>query len=258
MSKKSDSLGDRMKGQYENRTKSFLPRRTYTLIRIDGKSFSQYTKNCNKPFDSNFMRLMDETAKYLCENIQGCRFSFQQSDEITLLLTDFENVLSDAFFNGNIQKIVSITAAMATAKFNQLVWKDYTEECYVRAIEERKCEDIPKLAMFDSRTWTIPDPIEVENSVIWRQQDATRNSISMAAQAVCSHKSLQGANQAQQQQEMMFQAAGINWNDYSDREKRGGICIKNENDGWQISQTTPIFTTPEGRAFLKAMIPKHE
>jgi tRNA(His) 5'-end guanylyltransferase len=126
----------------------------------------------------------------------------------------------------------------------------------MRAIEGRKCEDIPKLAMFDSRVWTIPDPTEVENSVIWRQKDASRNSISMAAQAVCSHKSLQGANQAQQQ-EMMFQK-GINWDKYSDREKRGGICIKSENDGWQISQTIPIFTTDEGRSFLKEMIPKYD
>ena len=248
---KKDSLGDRMKNNYESRSKYLLPRRTYTLIRIDGKNFSQYTKNCDKPFDANLIRCMDATMKYLCENIQGARIGYCQSDEITLLLTDFDNVQSDAFFNGNVQKIASITASMATMAFNREVMNIHSPDPYGM-----------KWATFDSRVWTIPDPIEVENCFIWRQQDATRNSIQMAAQAVCSHKELQGAN-VDQQQELMFQAAGVNWDKYSDREKRGACCIKRhylgnggvERSEWIVPTMLPIFTTVEGRDFLRSKIP---
>lgn len=124
---KSD-LGNRMKNSYEKRTKNFLPRRTYTIIRLDGKAFHTYTKGLKRPFDMGFINDMNETAKYLCENIQGCKFAYVQSDEISLLLTDFDKITTDAWYDGNIQKIVSVSASLATAFFNKLRIKRLLEE----------------------------------------------------------------------------------------------------------------------------------
>lgn len=170
-----DALGDRMKHSYEGRTKSFLPRRTYTIIRLDGKAFHTFTKGFEKPYDDKLMEAMDYTTKMLCENIQGCKLGYVQSDEISLLITDFDKITTSAYFDGNIQKIASITASMASAYFNEKI-STYTN----------------RLAFFDSRVFSIPDPVEVENYFIWRQKDAIRNAISMAAQSLFSHKELQG------------------------------------------------------------------
>ena len=201
---KKDSLGDRMKCYYENITRYNLPRRTFTVIRIDGKAFHSYTKGLDRPFDVKFISDMDSTACYLCDNIQGAKLAFVQSDEISIILTDFEKLTTDAYFGGNIQKIASITASMATAKFNQLRQG--------------------KLAMFDSRVFTIPSRTEIFNYLIWRQQDTTRNSIQSVAQSLYSQKQLHGKNTSEMQ-EIIFKK-GINWNDYSPKLKRGRLVIK--------------------------------
>jgi tRNA(His) 5'-end guanylyltransferase len=235
---KIKNLGDRIKEFYESRTRIFLPRRTYTIIRIDGKAFHTYTKGLERPFDSKFMDDMDETAKFLCSNIQGAKLAFVQSDEISILLTDFDKITTDAWFDGNIQKIASVSASLATAKFNEL--------------------RPGKLAMFDSRCFTIASPTEVENYFIWRQQDTTRNSIQSVAQSLFSHKLLENKN-TDKLQELIF-TKGINWNDYSVKEKRGRLIIKEEfiKDGayrtrW-ISSEPPIFT--QDKEYLWNMIPK--
>lgn len=242
-----DMLGDRMKGFYENVTKYFLPRRTYTIIRIDGKAFHSYTKGCVRPFDEALVNDMDETAKYLCENVQGCKLAFVQSDEISLVLTDFDKLNTSSFFGGSVQKIASVTASMATAKFNQFRivreianrdYKSYDEsDTYLscthnmaslqREIEE-SVENI-KLAEFDSRVFTIPHISEVYNYLIWRQQDTTRNSIQSVAQSLYSHKELHG-KKTDDLQELIFQK-GINWNDYDPKLKRGRLIIKTEIEG---------------------------
>ena len=113
-----DSLGDRIKGHYENRFRHHLPRRSYTILRVDGKAFHTYTRGCERPFDFALMEDMDFTAKAMCEQIQGCKLAYVQSDEISLVLTDFDTLQTDAWFDGNIQKMVSISAAIATAEFN--------------------------------------------------------------------------------------------------------------------------------------------
>jgi tRNA(His) guanylyltransferase len=195
-----DALGTRMKENYEFRARSALPRRTYTIIRLDGKAFHSYTRGLERPFDLEFMDDMAETAIYLCQEVQGCKLAYTQSDEISLVLTDFEGTTTQAWFDGDQQKIVSISASSATARFNQL--------------------RPGKLARFDSRAFTIPDPTEVENYFIWRQKDATRNSVSMAAQAHFSHAELQGKS-VNEMQEMLFTKHDINWNDYDPRFKRG-------------------------------------
>jgi tRNA(His) 5'-end guanylyltransferase len=200
----SDALGNRMKTQYEQRVRLMLPRRTYTIVRLDGRAFHTYTRNLARPYDWQFIEDMAETARFLCSEVAGCRLAYTQSDEISLILTDFTTPTTEAFFDGNQQKIVSITASMATAKFNQ--------------------RRPGRLAFFDSRAFTIPDPVEVENYLIWRQMDAVRNSISMAAQAYFSHNALHQVN-TKRMQEMLFSEHGVNWNDYDPRFKRGTVVV---------------------------------
>lgn len=223
---KSDSLGNRMKDFYENRTRYFLPRRTFTIIRLDGKAFHSYTRGLIKPFDDQFIKDMDETACYLCKNIQGSKFAFVQSDEISILLTDFDNITTDAWFDGNIQKITSISASLATAKFNEL--------------------RPGKIALFDSRVFTIPTRSEVQNYFIWRQQDTVRNSIQSVAQSLFSHRELNNKNTSELQD--MCMNKNINWNDFEPKYKRGRLIVKQEymvenavRNRW-ISIESDIFT----------------
>ena len=236
-----DDLGDRMKSQYENRTRYLLPRRTYTIIRIDGKAFHSYTKDLNKPFDEDLINDMNQTTIELCKNIQGSKFGFVQSDEISILLTDFETINTDAWFDGNIQKIVSVSASIATSSFNLLRLERYLNQNVLFGFAKKQ-------AQFDSRVLVIPDPIEVENYFIWRQKDAVRNSISMVAQSLYSHKQLNCKSQSDMQ-EMCFQK-GVNWNDMPDGFKRGRTIIKEEN--WVIK--TPDFL--KERNILTSLIPK--
>lgn len=276
---KNDELGSRMKENYENRTRLFLPRRTYTIIRLDGKAFHTFTKGFKRPFDFDLMAIMDATAAELCKSIQGVKFAFTQSDEISLLLTDFESDKTDAWFDGNIQKIVSVSASIATAAFNKALLLQTVKVTGHNLVTVDFLEQM-KVAHFDSRTYTIPDKNEVANYFIWRQQDATRNSIQMGAQALYSHKELNGKNTSILQ-EMMFQK-GINWNDYPSSAKRGRCVIKEmysakaegdprETGGgplwvwrskWSIltgmsdSPETPIFT--QEPAFLRNLIPSME
>jgi tRNA(His) guanylyltransferase len=197
-----DSLGDRMKSQYERRSRVMLPRRTYTVIRLDGKAFHTYTRGLDRPYDQRLMDTMTNTSRFLCENIEGVCFAYTQSDEISLLLTDFGTIATQAWFDGNVQKIVSVSASLATARFNEM--------------------RPGKLALFDSRVFTIPDPVEVSNYFVWRQKDATRNSISMAAQAYFTHRELYQKPNGEMQ-EMLWQQHKVNWNDYDPRFKRGTV-----------------------------------
>lgn len=213
-----DALGDRMKSYYEDRYRVHIPRRTYTIIRIDGKAFHTYTRGLKRPFDEQLIYDMNETTKFLCANIQGAKLGYVQSDEISILLTDFENIGTDAWFDCNVQKMVSISASYATAKFNQLRIE--------RGLDQSiKIEKI-KLAHFDARVFIIPQREEAINYFIWRQQDATRNSIQSVAQSLYKGKNdLKGKN-GNELQEMIFQK-GQNWNDYPVGQKRGRLILKN-------------------------------
>ena len=229
-----DELGDRMKKNYENRTRILLPRRTYTLIRIDGKSFHSYTKGLKRPFDLGLIADMNETAIHLCKNIQGAVIGFVQSDEISILLTDFAKHETDAWFDGNIQKIVSVSASLAASKFNQLRWMRYVNERYSESsdgdpVSWEWFEGVRKLKLadFDARTFTIPSKSEVMNYMVWRQQDTVRNSISSVAQTLYSNNNeLKGKN-VNVQKEMIFQK-GQNWNDLDPTLKRGRFVYKKE------------------------------
>lgn len=200
----TDALGDRMKS-YEAATRYLLPRRTYTVIRIDGRSFHSYLRGAERPYDLTFMADMDAVAVALCEEISGTVFAYAQSDEISVLSTDFAALGTQPWFGGVIAKVVSVSAAVASVELNA-----------------RRAGR----AVFDSRVFTMADPAEVANYFIWRQRDCVRNSITMAAQAQFSHSRLHGVNTSQMQ-ELLWSEKDINWNDYPDGCKRGRIVTKN-------------------------------
>jgi tRNA(His) 5'-end guanylyltransferase len=260
MSNKKDSLGDRMKENYENRSKTYLVRRMPVIIRLDGKAFHTFTKGLKKPYDEIFHNTMNATMKYLCENIQGCKLGYTQSDEITLLLTDYDTLDTDAWFDNNVQKICSVSASMATMAFNKFFGYEYEyysvnhpEDWTARIGETTYAMTLySKLynAMFDSRCFNIPED-EVTNCFIWRQQDATRNAIQMLGQCNFSHKELHGKS-CNDIQDMLMLEKGINFNDMPTEFKRGVCCVKKEVPctdrligyklDWVIDKEIPIFT----------------
>lgn len=259
-----DSLGDRMK-EYENVTRLKLSGRSYTIIRCDGKAFHSYVKGLEKPFDDGLINDMDETAIYLCKNIMGAKFAFVQSDEISILLTDFEEIATQAWFDNNLQKMCSVSASMATAKFNSLRTARFANPVDAWG-KDLKNYFSQKLAEFDSRVFQIPQKTEVMNYLVWRQQDTTRNSIQSVAQSLYSQKELHGKN-SDQLQEMIFQK-GTNWNDYSAKYKRGRVIVKEQytkqpelptetstvRTRW-VSIEPPIFT--QDKEFLDTLIPNN-
>ena len=259
-----DELGDRMKYYYENRSKTFLTRRIPVIIRLDGKAFHTFTRGFDKPFDEIMCNAMQETMKYLCENIQGCVLGYTQSDEITLVLIDYQKLTTDAWFDYNVQKVCSIAASMATLAFNRAFSSILNESTYSGKISSDDLISIYKKAikagaMFDARCFNIPKE-EVTNCILWRQQDATRNSIQSVGQAYFSHKQLEGLN-TNQIQELLFQEKGINWNDYPTKFRRGSCCIKKYHQTmnqtlrgyWYIDDEIPIFTG-EGRDYIEKLI----
>jgi tRNA(His) 5'-end guanylyltransferase len=254
-----DSLGDRMKG-YENIPRIYLTRRMPAIIRIDGKAFHTFTRGFDRPFDEIMIRSMWETAKYLCENIQGCKLAYTQSDEISLLLTDYDELTTSAWFDKNIQKIVSVSASMATLAFNKY-FSSLCIDWYAQHNASIKEWDLYSkrfdTALFDSRVFIIPKE-DVCNYFIWRQQDATRNAIQMVGYANFSHKQLNNVN-CNQIQEKLFQEKSINFNDYPISQKRG-ICVvkeyykKDEADRsrWVIDENIPVFT--QDREYIEKFI----
>ena len=234
-----DKLGDRMK-DYEARNQYFLQRRTPVAIRVDMKSGHSFTKGFQRPFDEIFIKSMQQTAKFMCENIQGAILSFQQSDEITIILQDYKNLNTHAWFNYRTDKMCSIAASIATMAFNKFfadeIWnEDSSWKCSMTPqsveIQQEHQEYMTRLraaatkgAMFDARVFNIPKE-EVANLIYWRQLDATRNSIQMVGQTYFSHKELQGKS-CNQIQDMLHEQKGINWNDYPTHLKRGSCCIR--------------------------------
>ena len=257
-----DSLGDRMK-TYENVSRTYLPRRLPVIIRIDGRAFHTFTKGFQRPFDPVLANAMHDTAAALCKEISGAKLAYTQSDEISILITNNDTIDTQPWFNNNLQKLVSLSAAIATLSFNNAFDKHYGEWMVNSTLEELDTyntayQRAADSATFDSRAFVVP-PDEVCNYFIWRQQDAVRNSIQMAAQAVYSHKQLDHKNQAEMQ-EMLFQK-GINWNDYAVWQKRGICVVKTvyETTGfttWEPDIHTPIFT--QNREYIERFIPGYK
>lgn len=267
----NDELGKRMKEFYEQVPKYRLMRRTPVAIRIDGKAFHTFTRGFQKPFDEVLIKSMQNTMKYLCENIQGCVLGYTQSDEITLILVDYKKLNSSAWFDYEVQKMCSIAASMATMAFNTF-FKNEVDKFYYNHVNPgdplveyyQTYRDAQyKGAMFDARCFNIPKE-EVTNLLYWRQVDAARNSVQMAARAKFSHNECDNKNQSQLQ-EMLFQTYGINWNDYPTHMKRGSCCIKTlylNEDGqirsrWKIDMEIPMFKS-EGREYVEQLIQPEE
>lgn len=235
MTPNKDSLGDRMKEQYENRTRYMLPRRTYTVIRVDGKAFHTYTRRMKRPYDMDFMDAMDNVGIFLMNELQGAQFAYLQSDECSVLLTDFSKPETCAAFDGNLQKLCSVSASLATMAFNKMatLYPEWTTS-----------------ALFDSRVFVIPDPVEVENYFIWRQKDAERNSVQMLAQHYASQKQLHGKGIPEQHD--IIHANGDNWNNHPIGFKRGRAVVYEDMVTKVVEP--PIFT--QAREWIVSKVPR--
>lgn len=255
----NDSMGTRMKEYYEAVPKTKLMRRTPVAIRVDGKSFHTFTRGFQKPFDMILMNAMQKTMQYLCKNIQGCVFGYTQSDEITLILIDYQTLTTDAWFDYEVQKLCSVSASMATMAFNKFFeanvdtygseniedWYDGGTNRELSDNEKHAMQYIVAYnksmvngAMFDARCFNIPKE-EVCNLIYWRQLDATRNSIQMVGQAYFSHKQLEG-KKCNDIQDMLMEQFDINWNNYPTTCKRGTACI-NKDGQWVLDTNMPIL-----------------
>ena len=210
-----DPMGDRMKNNYENPYRLHLPARMPMIIRLDGKAFHTLLKNAQKPFDKTVIEAMIAGATYIMKEIGGsARFAYIQSDECTIAINNYLNLESQAWFDNNLQKICSVSASLMSVGFSS----SFRQE-----------------AIFDSRVFVVPES-ELNNVVLWRQFDASKNSISMYAQSMFNHKELKG-KKSNEMQEMMFAKNSFNWNNAPTWTKRG-IILKRTDQGlvedWEI------------------------
>ena len=252
-----NTLGERMK-QYESVSKTILVSRMPIIVRLDGVAFHTFTKGLEKPFCCILSDSMKKTMEYLCKNIQGCVFGYTQSDEITLVLVDYKSLNSKGWFGNEVQKICSVSSSMATMYFNY-IFRKYVEEIEEQTNFDNKA-DVKRLktfknkvdkAMFDARCFNVPKE-DVTNCILWRQNDATRNSIQSLGQSKFSHKQLHGKS-CNEIQDMLFNEHQINWNNLPTSLKRGCCCVKDENNKWFIDNEIPIFTG-DNREYIEKLI----
>lgn len=278
---KESNLHSRMK-RYEASSKAFLMRRTPAIIRVDGKAFHTFTKDMEAPFDERFRNAMQQTMLKMCQNIQGCVFGYTQSDEISLVLTDYETITTDAWYDYNVQKMTSIAASMATLYFAEALRAE-VDAYVIRLTAEQPAppsqfatersnhqsggiqgnnEYISCMrakmfaALFDALAFSVPKE-EVCNCMIWRQQDATRNSIQSVGQYYFSQSQL-NRKSLSQIQEMLWTEAHVNWNDIRTEWKRGACCYRDNTDSskahfpWIIDKAPPVFT--QNRNYIERWI----
>ena len=276
----TSDLAKRMKN-YEMRDRYFLQKRIPVAIRVDMRAGHTFTRGFKRPFDDIFMKSMQETAKYMCENMGNAKFAYVQSDEITIILVDYDTLETDCWFNYRTDKLCSISASMATMAFNRVFVKNVDEwgrltfpnwdeggtneevDVDLLKLNDAYQRAIGKGAMFDARCFNIPKE-EVTNYFYWRQLDATRNSIQMVGQANFSHKELQNKS-CNDIQNMLLTQKDINWNSIPTYQKRGSACIKyiesvdypdgttTERSRWKIDNEIPIFKN-EGREYIEKLI----
>lgn len=247
-------LGDRMK-RYELNHDFSLTARLPVIIRLDGKGFSKWTKSnkMKKPYDLALSTAMHESLKFTCSRIEGCMIGFTQSDEATIVLRNDQSLESEPWFGNRVQKIVSVTSSMFTAKFNEF--------CYANGWSP---------AFFDARVFALPTIDEAINCLVWRQNDAVKNSIYGACYYELANvtgkktaqKLMHGKSQ-DEQQELLFSKTGRNWNTYPTWYKRGVAVYKigqefSDNNSvyyrssWEADLETPRFT--QNRGFLKNIL----
>lgn len=209
-----EAMGERMK-RYEMVTDTCLPRRLPVVIRLDGKSFSNYTQGMKRPFDEDFRFIMEYTAYRCCKLVEGCRFGYTQSDEISLLLVDYATPDTEAWFDYRISKMLSVVSSICTGAF--------TQACLIKMPEVFLSKGP---AAFDCRVFSIPRE-ETINYFLWRQRDSERNAINALAQSHFSHNELQGKNCSEMQDMLMLQK-GVNFNDLLTKYKRGVSFYKSK------------------------------
>lgn len=235
-------LDNRMKEYYENRSKTYLSRRTPVIIRLDGKAFHTFTRGLRKPYDEVFHKTMNRTMQYLCQNIQGCKFGYTQSDEITLLLTDYDTLTTAAWFDYSVQKLCSVSASMATMAFNRFFAEEYEFISICsnnNSDDKRYIETLYKklyTAMFDSRCFNIPKE-EVVNCFIWRQEDAIRNAVQMLGQTHFSNKELHGKSR-EDVKSMLIELKNIYFDHMPLEFQRGVCCYKILQEHQRIDMET--------------------
>jgi tRNA(His) 5'-end guanylyltransferase len=264
------SLQDRM-NYYRDKTDYRLPKKSYVLGMLDGRSFSTKWKNkLDKPFDEGFICDMNETAKYLCENIAGCKLAFVQSDEISLFLSDYEREETQPWFDYRLTKMLSLSSAMASGKFNQLrmtrkmffdligVDRNDPLTFIVSKILEIITPNLSyNLSEFDSKFWTVPKQNDAMAWFIYRQNDCIRNSVLQVAYSYFSHKELMNLKTEEIKEKLLIEK-NINWHtDYDDGKKQGRVIYKQIGDKnrslWKIS-FAPSFKDEDGKEWLKNFI----
>jgi len=203
-----DALGDRMK-RYESVFNFRLTPRSCVIVRIDGKAFHTFTRGFQKPFDPILTHAMDSASTELFKHVQGLKLIYTQSDEISLLLTDFDTHETQGWYDYELSKIVSVSASIVTGKFLVELWKS-------EVLLARK-SNLNKIPAFDSRAFVIPRS-DVVNYFLWRVKDCTRNSLNGFARSIFSHKDLQGKNCTQVEE--MLDKSGTPW-EIAERDKFG-------------------------------------
>lgn len=225
---KGDSFGDRMKAYESLETgRTFMPLLP-VYARIDGRGFSKFTRGMGRPYDDRITQAMIATTKELVSQTHAI-VGYTQSDEISLLWCQSE-YKSSYFFDGKIQKMVSVLAGLATAAFMR----------EVSQFPQDSDKYFNRLPHFDCRVYQLPNTEEAANVFLWREKDATKNAISMASRSYYSHSELHGKS-SKERQEMLF-AKGVNFNDYPSAFKRGSFIRK---------QQVPWTPTPQEQESLK-------
>lgn len=230
------NLADRMKG-YEAVSKSQIMPKSPAIIRVDGKTFKSWTKGLDKPFDRNFYVAMALTALDLVDNTQNAVMAYGQSDEISILLKDYETYDTEQWFNGNIQKIASVSASMATGYFN-------------KAVANLPFESERPMAFFDARVFSLPSH-EITNYFIWRQQDFLRNSVQMCARHYLGHKAIVGLKRQEMIDAMREMKEPFDWYKDLDATYRHGYAYF-RNSGHRVNFNIPIFS--ESRDFIELQV----
>lgn len=242
-----DSLGDRMKG-YESAARTVLPGRMPIIIRVDGKAFHTYTRGSERPFDKKLGDVMIDTAKHLCENIQGAQMAYTQSDEISILVHGYKKFDTSAWFDNQVQKMASVAGGLASSHFSVNSYKIWAveQDWTTPTLAAQRVPHMLRPAVFDARVFIVPEA-DVCNYFLWRQQDATRNSVQMLARTLFSHKLCENKNNSELKQ--MCLDRGVDWFSIEPRWQRG-VCVQKiytefstgVRSHWEVDYKIPVFS----------------
>lgn len=252
---------ERIRSEYD----IYIPKKRYVMGMIDGKNFSRLIKNkYKKPFDDIFINMMNEVAIELCKNVQGMKFAYTQSDEITFVMTDFESEECCAYFDNRLCKLQSLIPSIATAKFNHLVTLNLLDTPCSHEDMKEMVKNM-KLAQFDCKIWSTEDFNDVFAYILWRQNDCIRNSKQQTAQTYLPHKALNGKT-CDEQVEMLIREKGVDWHSLDNGKKYGrfiykeavekalsdgGLCLRNI---WIAHNAFPLNSAEGKKEFLKLNI----